>query len=70
MIRLVGLNGKEYLCPETEEERLSLLPEAKLRTLLAGDEAATVRFHDRMRDLDRRFDRWCDVDPAPMGEPA
>lgn len=26
--------------------------------LLAGDEAATLRYHGRMLDLDRRFDRW------------
>lgn len=35
---------------------------AELRALLAGDEAATQRFHDRLRDLDRRFDAWKDAD--------
>lgn len=63
-------NGRELQCPETAQEWLDMQPEAKLRALFAGDEAATLRFHDRMRDLDRRFDAWVDVRPVPMGAPA
>lgn len=70
MIEIVLSNGAVLLKPETAQEWLDMQPEAKLRRLFAGDEAATLRFHDRMRDLDRRFERWLDVDPAPMGEPA
>lgn len=63
------------LGPLSPLERNPVPPEprdegANLREILAGDEAATQRFHDRMLDLDRRFERWCDVDPVPMGEPA
>jgi hypothetical protein len=61
-------NGRELLYPENQEEWLSIQPAAKLRELLRGDQAATLRFHERMRDLDRRFDAWASVRPVPMGE--
>jgi hypothetical protein len=63
-------NGEAFQCPETEQEWLDMQPAAKLRALLRGDQAATLRFHERMRDLDRRFDAWVMVDPVPMGVPA
>lgn len=51
-------NGKVYLQPETEQEWLDMQDEAKLRRLFAGDEEGTQRFHDRMCDLDRRYDAF------------
>lgn len=70
MIRLITFNGQELLKPETEQEWLDLQPEAKLRELFRGDSDGMQRFQDRLRDLDRRFDRWLSFDPAPLGGPA
>lgn len=67
MKTMMLFNGRELQVPETEQEWLDLQPEAKLRRLFDGDEAATMRFHDRMRDLDRRFDAWAAVRPVLMG---
>lgn len=62
MIEVRLTNGQVLLKPETEQEWLDLQDEAKLRRqlrlLFAGDEAGTLRFHDRMRDLDRRYDAF------------
>lgn len=62
MIRMHDFKGNILLIPETEKERIAMQPEAKLRELFAGDNAGMQRFHDRLRDLDQRFDAWEEAD--------
>jgi hypothetical protein len=58
MIEVTLCNGQVLRQAETLEEQLAMAPEAKLREMFRGDVDGMKRFHDRLRDLDQRFDRW------------
>lgn len=51
-------DGTKYGVPETAEEEFAMSPEGQLRAMFSGDVAATIRYHDRRLDLDRRFHAW------------
>lgn len=58
MIEVTLFNGERQLQPETIQEWLDLQPEAGLRRMFRGDVEGFLKFADRLRDLEQRFDRW------------